>query len=162
MGMIEGENTDMGQLLIPTVVVVNVTIKVVNTNFMLQIIIKDGQYFREESILFLSCGGSFVHGGGKKSEYIGGMVRTRCIKEGTTYEELQRIISSLMGKESNEICVKFKVSMDTSTFVDLVDDERVEHLIRYNEEYDHVYIEEYGNNDSRLPRMNVEMEEQEM
>lgn len=113
-------------------------------------------------LCFFHVRGNFVHEGGKESDYVCGMVRTRGIKEGTTYDELQRIIASLIGQENTEICVKFKLSMDTSTFVDLVDDEGVEHLIRYNEQYCHVYVEESENNDNRAQQMNVQMEEQEV
>ena len=105
---------------------------------------------RKNLFYFFHVGRNFLYGGGEESKYVGGMVKTRCIKEGTIYEELQRIISFLIGKESNEICMTFKVGMDISTFVDLVDDEGVEHLIWFNEEYGHMYVEENENNDNRL------------
>ena len=48
------------------------------------------------------------------------------------------------------------------TFVDLVDDEGVSHLMQFNEEYGHVYVEENENNDNTQPSKNGQMEEQEV
>ena len=58
--------------------------------------------------------------------------------------------------------MKFKVTLDKSTFVDLVDNEGVDHLIQFNEEYGHVYIEEDSNNDNTEPTMNGQVEKQEV
>ena len=110
---------------------------------------------------FLHFGGKFINGGRDKSQYVRGLVRTKFIKEGTTYDELRRIISSMIEKESNDIRLKFKVSFDPSTYVDLVDNEGVDHLIKFNEESGHVYIEEKGNNDNVQPPLNAEMQEEE-
>ena len=56
-------------------------ITVVNTKCIFQIVMKDGKYFRGKYILFLSCGGKFLNGGEDEMWYVGGLVRTRCIKE---------------------------------------------------------------------------------
>ena len=67
----------------------------------------------------------------------------------------------MIEKESNDIRLKFKVSFDPSTYVDFVDNEGVDHLIKFNEESGHVYIEEKGNNDNVQPPLNAEMQEEE-
>ncbi|XP_054808709.1 uncharacterized protein LOC129310819 [Prosopis cineraria] len=55
------------------------------------------------------------------------------------------MISSIIGNESNMIKLKFTVNVDASTLVDLVDDDGVEHLIKYNKQSGHVYVVANGN-----------------
>ena len=98
---------------------------------------------------FLHFGGKFLNGGGDKSQYVRGLVRTKFIKEGTTYDELRRIISSMIEKESNEIRLKFKVSFDPSTYVDLVDNEGVDHLIKLDRKSTRLNSSHSG--ESRMP-----------
>lgn len=107
-------------------------------------------------------GGKFLNGREDEMQYVGGVVRTRCIKEGTTYETFRKIVSSIIGTESNDFCLKFKVALDTSTYVELVDNEGVEHLIKFNEDYGHVYVEEDCHNAGIEGTTNDEREEEEV
>ncbi|XP_028752925.1 uncharacterized protein LOC114712539 [Neltuma alba] len=108
---------------------------------------------------YLHIGGQFINGVEGETQYVGGGVRTRMIKEGTSYGEFRTMVASIVGKESNGMVMKFTVTFDECTFVDLVDDEGVEHLINFNGDSGHVYIGENGDQNSQLTR-DVVIEEQ--
>ena len=82
----------------------------------------------------------YVHMGGQFGDdveghtYVGGQVRTISIKEGTTYDEFKTLVASMVGKGSDEILIKFTVRFDKHTFVDMFNDEGIEHLIMFNGE----------------------------
>ena len=87
-------------------------------------------------------------------------MRTKIIKGGTAFEELRILIASIVRKESDGLVMKFTICFDgTSTFVDLVDDEGVEHFISFNGESGHIYVGEDGNDNTQPTREDTREEE---
>ncbi|XP_054782780.1 uncharacterized protein LOC129290067 [Prosopis cineraria] len=115
----------------------------------------------EHILCFFHIRGHFQNDDQGSMQYVGGSVKTRTIKEGTTYEELTRMISSIIGNESNIIKLKFTINIDASTLVDLVDDDGVEHLIKYNKQSRHVYVVANGN-DTIEASMDCPLENQQV
>ncbi|XP_054778459.1 uncharacterized protein LOC129286535 [Prosopis cineraria] len=80
--------------------------------------------------------------------YEGGRAKRRAINEGTTLEELKRIIRSCIGLETNILEMKYTIKPEMNTLVDLEDDEGVANLIEFNDGTAHVYI--VGNDVSNI------------
>ena len=55
--------------------------------------------------------------------------------------------------------MKFTLTFHTTTFVDLVDDEGVEHFIKFNRESDHVYIGENVDDNKQPTRIDAREEQ---
>ncbi|KAK4284108.1 hypothetical protein QN277_000981 [Acacia crassicarpa] len=94
---------------------------------------------------YFHVGGQYVKNAEGKMSYEGGRSNGRVIKEGMTHTELIGIITSCMQYESNGAEMKYTIKFDSSTFLDLEDDEGVAQLIQFNDNCAHVYIVEKGN-----------------
>ena len=103
-------------------------------------------------LCFVHIGGRFITNGEGFVTYCGGTTRLKIIKESTGFEEFKTMICSMVGKQMNEFIMRFTVSCDLSTFVDLEDEEGMEYLLNFNEEKGNVYVEEkrYDNPQSMI------------
>ena len=94
-------------------------------------------------ICLVHTNGQFVTGEDGQLQYVGGRTISRTIKEGTTYDELRRIVCTTLGVDERSINMKFRVCVgDTTTYVDMVDDEGVEHFTNLNRPIGHLYVSE--------------------
>ncbi|XP_028785849.1 uncharacterized protein LOC114741731 [Neltuma alba] len=84
--------------------------------------------------------GHFVKTLEGKFIYEGGIITGRLIREGMTYEELQCMVAHDVWPGTCEYKMKYTVSFDRDTFLDLVDDIGVGQLIEYNNSSGHVYV----------------------
>ncbi|KAK4284109.1 hypothetical protein QN277_000982 [Acacia crassicarpa] len=106
----------------------------------------------KEIFCYFHIGGHFVMNAEGKTHYVGGRSNGRVIKEHMTREELIRIITSCMEYQLNGAEMKYTIKFDSSTFLDLEDDEGVAQLIKFNDNCGHVYIVENGNQIRETPR----------
>lgn len=100
-------------------------------------------------VCFIHIGGQFISNGEGFLQYVGGTTRLKVIKESTSCEEFKTMIRPIVGEHSNEFIMRFTVSCDAHTFVDLMNDEGMEHLINFNEDKGHVYVEEKGDDNAQ-------------
>ncbi|XP_028801487.1 uncharacterized protein LOC114756719 [Neltuma alba] len=84
--------------------------------------------------------GHFVKTSEGKFIYEGGIITGRLIREGMTYEELQCMVAHDVWPGTCEYKMKYTVSFDRDTFLDLVDDIGVGQVIEYNNSSGHVYV----------------------
>ena len=106
-------------------------------------------------ICLLHTGGHFVNGEDGYPQYVGGSIISRTIKEGMTYEELKTIVVTIVGggAEIGDISMKFRLSGDeTTTYVDLLDDEGVEHFMNLTREMGHIFVSGCPIEDTQLTR----------
>lgn len=105
---------------------------------------------RELKVLccYFHVGGKFVCNSEGKSEYKGGGVKMKTIKEGITFEDLRLMISSWLGMDSNMCDIKYTVSFDEKMLIDLNDDGEVGNLFDYNDKVGHIYVASKGNDNS--------------
>ena len=103
-------------------------------------------------LCFVHIGGRFATNGEGFVTYAGDTTRLKIIKESTGFEKFKTMICSMVGKQMNEFIMRFTVSCDLSTFVDLEDEEGMEYLLNFNEEKGNVYVEEkrYDNPQSMI------------
>ncbi|XP_054790840.1 uncharacterized protein LOC129296279 [Prosopis cineraria] len=99
---------------------------------------------REKLFCFFHCGGEFVRSADSGMKYEGGNVIVRTITKGMKYAELRSFISSEVCHGDNGNDVKFTVEIDSSTFIDLLDDVGVEQLFEYNGRTAHVYVAKWA------------------
>ena len=106
-------------------------------------------------ICLLHIGGHFVNGEDGYPQYVGGSIISRTIKEDMTYEELKTIVVTIVGggAEIGDISMKFRLSGDeTTTYVDLVDDEGVEHFMNLTRKMGHIFVSGCPIKDTQLTR----------
>ena len=106
-------------------------------------------------ICLLHIGGHFVNGEDGYPQYVGGIIISRTIKEDMTYEELKTIVATIVGggAEIEDISMKFRLSGDeTTTYVDLLDDEGVEHFMNLTREMGHIFVSGCPIEDTQLTR----------
>ena len=105
--------------------------------------------------MFVAHMGHFVNGEDGYPQYVGGSIISRTIKEDMTYEELKTIVATIVGggAEIGDISMKFRLSGDeTTTYVDLLDDEGVEHFMNLTREMGHIFVSGCPIEDTQLTR----------
>ncbi|XP_054795623.1 uncharacterized protein LOC129301080 [Prosopis cineraria] len=112
----------------------------------------------KEVFCYLYVDGHFVKDLQGKMTYEGGRLISKLIREGINLEELLRMVSSVTGVESGASELKFTVKFSEDTYIDLLDDEGVQHLIKYNDESAHVHVETNDNEINGAMDNSMEME----
>lgn len=112
----------------------------------------------KEVFCYLHVDRHFVKDLQGKMTYEGGRLISKLIREGINHEELLRMMSSVTGVESGADDLKFTVKFSEDTYIDLLDDEGVQHLIKYNDESAHVYVETNDNEINGAMDNSMEME----
>ncbi|XP_028776827.1 uncharacterized protein LOC114733520 [Neltuma alba] len=95
---------------------------------------------RKQVFCIFHVRGHFVKTSEGKFIYEGGIITGRLIREGMTYEELQCMVAHDVWPGTREYKMKYTVSFDRDTFLDLVDDIGVGQVIEYNNSSGHVYV----------------------
>ncbi|XP_054797597.1 uncharacterized protein LOC129302730 [Prosopis cineraria] len=101
----------------------------------------------KEVFCYLHVDGHFVKDLQGKMNYEGGKLISKLIREGINHEKLLRMVLSVAGVESGAVDLKFIVKFSKNTYINLLNDEGVQHLIKYNDKSAHMYVE---TNDSEI------------
>ena len=95
--------------------------------------------FKITHVLF-SCWGNFeknVEGGDK---YCGGNTRSKCLQQGVTFEKLKGLVGEWFNIDEMVCEMKYTMKFDEKVLVDLINDDELENLFRYNDNCAHVYV----------------------
>ena len=85
--------------------------------------------------VFFLCWGNFeksVEGGDK---YCGGNTRSKSLQQGVTFEELKGLVGEWFNIDGMVCEMKYTVKFDEKVLVDLINDDELENLFRYNENF---------------------------
>lgn len=80
--------------------------------------------------------------------YVGGTTEQFVVKSGITYEELKNIVFDRLGIESGNKLLHFTVKFNKKQLIRLKDQDGVDHLIQFNDDFAHVYV---SNDDADPP-----------
>ena len=89
---------------------------------------------------YFHVGGNFeknVEGGDK---YCGGNIRSKGLQQGVTFEELKGLVGEWFNIDEMVCEMKYTMKFDEKVLVDLINDDELENLFRYNDNCAHVYV----------------------
>ncbi|GFZ20795.1 hypothetical protein Acr_28g0015000 [Actinidia rufa] len=95
-----------------------------------------------DKTIFCFCHWSGVNevGADGSVTYVGGTTEQFVVKSGITYEELKNIVFDRLGIESGNKLLHFTVKFNKKQLIRLKDQDGVDHLIQFNDDFAHVYV----------------------
>ena len=89
---------------------------------------------------YFHVGGNFeknVEGGDR---YCGGNTRSKGLQQGVTFEELKGLVGEWFNIDEMVCEMKYLVKFDKKVLVDLINDDELENLFQYSDNFAHVYV----------------------